>query len=347
LINQFYPRIIILLLSLAACQPTLVVEISPSPTAPPPLIEPARPTQTPRALPALPTDAPQTNAPVLPTYAPPLTDTPVLLPVGGGAQPDYPIALSPTLPPDAVATLPPVGDTFTIGQSAGGRDILAWRFGAGERVLILVGGIHAGYESNTVILLNQMIDHFRTTPGDVLPGMTLVLVPVANPDGLALGRQAAGRFNGNNVDLNRNWACDWSADAYWRDQKVNPGPAAFSEPESVALARLVRDLHPGAVVFYHSAANGVFAGECMGNHGSQALAAVLGTAAGYPFGQPFTAYTVTGTASSWVDGQGIPSVDLELTTTQDSEFVRNLRGVMAAQCWLIGPTSSANAPACR
>jgi protein MpaA len=329
------------------------VENTPSPTSPPPANEPARPTQTPRALPVLPTTAPQTSAPVLPTYAPPLTDTPFLL-VGGGAPPDDPVeagGAASTLPQavslDTVATLLPVGDTFIVGQSAGGRDILVWRFGAGEHTLLLIGGIHAGYESNTVVLVNQMIEHFRTTPGDILPGMTLVLVPAANPDGLALGRQAAGRFNGRNVDLNRNWACDWAADAYWREQKVNPGPAAFSEPESQALARLVRDLHPGAVVFYHSAANGVFAGECMGDHGSLALAAVLGTAAGYPYGQPFTAYTVTGTASSWVDGQGIPSVDLELTTTQDSEFVRNLRAVMAAQCWLIGPVNSASVPACR
>ena len=93
-------------------------------------------------------------------------------------------------------------------------------------------------------------------------------------------------------------------------------------------------------MFYHSAARGVFAGGCDGDHGSQALAAVLGEAANYPYGEEFTAYPVSGTEANWVDGQGIPSVDVELTTTQSSEFTRNLNGVMAVQCWLVGAAAT-------
>lgn len=201
---------------------------------------------------------------------------------------------------------------------------------------MLVGGIHGGYEGNTVTLVNELIEHFERTPDDVLPGISIILVPVANPDGLALGRQAEGRFNANRVDLNRNWGCEWSPDAVWRNQSVDPGPHAFSEPETQALAAFIREVQPAAAVFYHSAAEGVFAGECEGGHGSAILAAVIGEAAGYPYGEAFSAYLVTGTAASWVDGQGIPAVDLELSTTRSSEFQRNLLGVQAVQEWLLG-----------
>lgn len=201
---------------------------------------------------------------------------------------------------------------------------------------MLVGGIHTGFEANTVMLVNQMIDHFETHPQDVLPGVILVLIPTANPDGLARGRTVDGRFNAHGIDLNRNWGCDWSATAVWHDQTVNPGPLAFSEPESQALAALIHDLRPNVVLFYHAAARGVFAGDCHGSSVSMPMAEVLGKATGYPYGAPFTNYAVTGTASNWVDGLGIPSADVELATADDTELVRNLNGVMALQHWLTG-----------
>ncbi|MFN8449943.1 MAG: hypothetical protein U0521_15495 [Anaerolineae bacterium] len=46
----------------------------------------------------------------------------------------------------------------------GGRELTARRFGAGERVLLLVGGIHGGWETNTVTLMEQLIDHFTAAP---------------------------------------------------------------------------------------------------------------------------------------------------------------------------------------
>jgi hypothetical protein len=300
-----------------------------------------RPTRTPRPIQA----APTLTATFVPTHTPPHFSAPT--------QP--PVADLPTVPPTAVAgtpigtpvpTLPPAAETFVIGQSAQGRDILAWRIGTGSKVLLLVGGVHTGFESNTVLLLNEMIRYFESAPADVLPGLSLVLIPVLNPDGLMLGRVSAGRFNGNGVDLNRNWGCEWSENAYWRDQLVNPGSRPFSEPESRALAEWIRNTRPAAAIFYHSAAAGVFAGDCEGQGVSTVFAAVLGEATGYAYGQPFTAYPVTGTASSWIDELGIPSVDLELSGTRESEFARNRLGVIAAQCWLIDPVQTPSIPIC-
>lgn len=329
---------VLLLVMLAACQTTTV----PSPTVSPTVVVPLsastpRPTQTPRVIVVLPTETELPTQPLpTPTLFPTLPPhTPVTPSEREADVQDMP-EVSGTATATYVPTLAPQGDTFVVGTSAQGRTIYGWRFGAGAKTLLLVGGVHTGFEANTVVLMNEMIAHFQGTPADLLPGMTVVIIPVLNPDGLAEGRQAQGRFNGNTVDLNRNWGCDWSPEAYWRDRLVDPGARAFSEPETQALAQLIRTLQPSAAIFYHSAAAGVFAGHCEGGHGSDVLESTLGEATGYAYGSPFSAYQVSGTASDWVDGQGIPSVDLELSGTRSSEFDRNLRGVMAVQRWLTG-----------
>jgi hypothetical protein len=309
------------------CQQTLVaVEPTEVSTFVPPQAMTLRPTPTPQ----------QVNLPTA-------TVTPISLPI----SPTLLVPTQPLQPPpvdasaidltaiDTILVLPPPDESFVIGQSVEGRDILAYRFGTGERILLLVGGIHTGFETNTVMLVNELVTHFQSTPADILPGMSLVLIPVANPDGLVVGREAAGRFNANRVDLNRNWGCEWEETAYWRNQQVDPGAVAFSEPETRAIAEWIRNNRPGAVVFYHAAARGVFAGSCEGDHGSAAFAAVIGEASGYPYGVPWSAYPVSGTASTWVDGLGIPAVDLELSGTRETEFLPNLRGIIAAQCWLV------------
>jgi hypothetical protein len=334
--------ILIILIFSSACQQT-TVPYTPTtlPIQTPITLQDARPTLTPRAVEAIiptsiPTDLPtDLPSPVPATIAIEALSTLPPLPFSS------PAAAS-TLDPKATASGTPVltrlpaANTFTIGQSVEGRDILAWRFGSGSKTLLLIGGIHTGFESNTVMLINALVDHFEGTPVDVLPGMSIILIPVLNPDGLVRGRNADGRFNGNNVDLNRNWGCDWSAEAYWKQEKVNPGVQAFSEPETQALQAFIGTIHPTTALFYHSAANGIFEGTCNDVVDSAQLAAVLGDASGYPYGKPFTAYTVSGTESNWADGQGILSADVELAGTRDAEFERNLRGIMAVQCWITG-----------
>lgn len=223
-------------------------------------------------------------------------------------------------------------DTALVGRSVEGRAILARRLGRGSQTVLLVGGTHGGFEVNTVALMNEVIAHFAATPEDIAPGLALVVIPVLNPDGLLRGREPAGRFNARGVDLNRNWGCAWAAEAFWRDQTVDPGPEPFSEPEGAALADYILLTHPVAALFYHSAANGVFAGACGGDHGSQALGHVYGQAANYPSDAAFTHYEVTGDASSWVDGQGIPSITIELQSWLETEWERNYAGIMAVQC---------------
>lgn len=328
---------------LAACQPAPIEADAPTPP----------PSVTPRPLALRPTPTPQTIA----TAAPPtLRPSPtrwlfgVVLTPGDDPPPG---TLDPAFltqiarrseiePTPSGAFVTPdteyvnAGDALLVGMSVEGRRIVARQFGDGERAILLAGGMHGGWEANTVKLIDELITHFERNPDDVLPGVRLILIPVINPDGLARGRTPEGRFNSNGVDLNRNWGCDWSPEAVWRQMPVNPGGQAFSEPETRALADFVGAQRPVIALFYHSAAAGVYAGHCNGDHGSAAMAAVLGEATGYDHGEAFSAYPVNGTAASWADGLGIASADVELATWTNSEFERNLRGIMALQRWVTG-----------
>jgi LysM repeat protein len=230
-----------------------------------------------------------------------------------------------------------------IGFSAGGRAIEVFSFGEGPNHVVFVGGIHGGQEWNTVLLAHEIIDYFNAYRDDIPAGVTVDIIPVANPDGLFLVTGSAGRFdpqwvveptqrgrfNARGVDLNRNWDCDWSASARWGGRSVDPGSSPFSEPETRALRDYFLALSPRAVVFWHSMANLVAPGGCGGaDGGSGLLATTYGEAAGYPVG-PFTAYEVTGDASAWLAGQGIPAIIVELATKDRSESGSNLAGVFA------------------
>ena len=164
-----------------------------------------------------------------------------------------------------------------------------------------------------------------------------MVVPAANPDGLLRGQSPEGRFNSHGVDLNRNWGCGWQPAAVWRATPVSPGTGAFSEPETQALAAFITRLQPEAALFYHSKAGGVFAGDCADGPDavdSAQMSAVYGEASGYDYGQAFSAYPVTGTAASWADSQGIYSADVELETSNLTEFDANLRAVLALLAWM-------------
>jgi len=207
-----------------------------------------------------------------------------------------------------------------------------------------VGGIHGGYEWNTISLAYEAIDYFQSNLDQIPDSLTLHIIPSANPDGQFLvtgsdGRFAttdvisdtvAGRFNGNDVDLNRNWDCNWQANGLWRDQWVSGGERPFSEPENVALRDYLVALQPEAVIFWHSALNGVFAAGCPETYRpAYDLALVYGLAGGYPVYEAFTSYPVTGDASDWLVSQGITSMTVELVTHEAIDWEQNRRGMLA------------------
>lgn len=329
-------RILLLLLLgvMIACQ------AAPPPVLPPMVMAPVTAVTSPTVV----TSTTDTPAPTLepisaPTLARPPADTatPAIPAKPAAALPTYP---SPTLPP----TTTPDNLPQIIGASYEGRPIYSYRFGIGPTPIVFVGGIHGGYEWNTILLAYQAMDYFAAQPYRIPANVTLFIIPVANPDGLFAVTQKEGRFlvadlaedtfpgrfNGRNVDLNRNWDCQWSATGVWRDQPVSGGSQPFSESENRALRDFFLEKRPALVLFWHSAANGVFAAGCPETDGlSRQLAIIFGGASGYPMYERFAYYPVTGDAGDWLSTQGIPSISIELKTHEALDWEENLAGILA------------------
>lgn len=246
-----------------------------------------------------------------------------------------------------------------LGQSNNGYPLEAYRFGSGWRRVVFVGGIHGGYERNTVELAWQLIEYFRANPTLVPQAVTLEIIPVANPDGLArvmgavdrkvLTRPAivrdsyVGRFNANNVDLNRNWDCDWRATAQGPRGNVSGGSGPMSEVETQMLAAYLAALSVVGVVFWHSSANGVYAGGCEGDYpAAQRLAQRYAGASGYPLRAAFSAYPISGDATNWLTQQGIPAITIELRTQSSPEFEQNLGGVQSVLAYFSKDSTHCN-----
>lgn len=281
---------------------------------------------------------------ILPTAGLPATQTAVPPPFAAATDtPGSPI-IDFAATPGPTATFAAYGVAQTIGTSAGGRAIESYRFGFGSQTIILIGGIHGGYEWNTILLAYEMIDYFLANPDRVPANISLYIIPSANPDGQFAvtgvdGRFTPedvtsdiepGRFNANEVDLNRNFACDWQPEGLWGDTLVSGGTVPFSELETAALRTLFLRERPEVVVFWHSKADGIFVGSCEGIYQpSKDVAEIYGHASGYRVYEQFTAYPITGDASDWLATQNIPSFTVELETRSQTEYSENLAGVLA------------------
>ena len=249
-----------------------------------------------------------------------------------------------TSAPAPTATFAAYGVPQIIGGSAGGRSIESYRFGFGSQTIVLVGGMHGGYEWNTIVLAYEMIDYFLENPDQIPANISLYIIPSANPDGQFAvtgvdGRFTAenvtgdikrGRFNDNQVDLNRNWACDWQTEAIWGDTLVSGGTFPFSEPETAALRAFILRESPEVVLFWHSKADGIFVGRCGGElQPGKEIATQYSAASGYTVYEEFTAYPISGDASDWLATQNIPSFTVELKTRDLTDWSENIAGVLA------------------
>jgi len=300
--------------------------------SPQPTDVPITPTRTMAVIPtqptAIPSKTPTNTATITPTFEGTLTPTSFAVLIDSSTASPIP----------AVVTRTPLPSVFIFGQSSQGRNLQAYRYGTGEHWIMLIGGIHAGFEANTISLMERLQIEWQNNSREILPDVSFIVIPRLNPDGEARGRILEGRFNGNLVDLNRNWGCGWEETAEWRQGPVDPGFAPFDQPESGALAALIRDTQPDAVMFYHAALSAVFPGRCGDNPElSIPLAEVYSNVSGYPVaggGDGTGSYRVTGSAPAWVNSIGIPALDVELSSADGIDFDRNLRALQAVQRWI-------------
>jgi g-D-glutamyl-meso-diaminopimelate peptidase len=235
----------------------------------------------------------------------------------------------------------------TIGFSVEERRIEAYTYGQGKIHIVFIGGIHGGYEWNSVLLAYQFMDYLNMYTDAIPINLTVTIIPSANPDGLykVVGKEGRfnvsdirsdipnglGRFNARGVDLNRNFDCKWKPESTWKNNIVSAGFSPFSEPEARAIRDFVAEHKPAAVVFWHSKSNAVYASECEGGilPETRDIMREYSRASGYSAIDSFDAYEITGDAEGWLASIGIPAITVELQTHEAIEWERNLAGIKA------------------
>ncbi|MEZ5980147.1 MAG: M14 family zinc carboxypeptidase [Planctomycetota bacterium] len=133
----------------------------------------------------------------------------------------------------------PVVERGVAGTSVEGRPIEYLAVGPGPEVVLVVATIHGDEPAGTPLLARLETEY--TLDPDLLRGVRLVLVPLANPDGYAAGT----RTNVRGVDLNRNFPSKNFTGTASR------GTAPLSEPESLALFDLVERFEPDRIASFH------------------------------------------------------------------------------------------------
>jgi protein MpaA len=130
-----------------------------------------------------------------------------------------------------------------IGRSVQGRPIFVQIVGQGTETALIMGSIH-GDEPAAGALVSALADRLRADPR-LLEGRRVVLLPAANPDGLA----ARTRENAHGIDLNRNF------DTGNRVDNGTNGLRPLTEPESQALESAIKEYAPSRIVSVHQPLN--------------------------------------------------------------------------------------------
>jgi predicted deacylase len=233
-----------------------------------------------------------------------------------------------TLTPEPQLPLYLYQDYLVIGHSVEGRPLEVFRFGNGPRDLMIIAGIHGGYEWNTIALADELIEHLYFHPDQIHPLLSIHILRSLNPDGATLKSNPWGRGNANHVDLNRNWDSSWSPDIpkpnCWDLVPLSAGPYPGSEPETQALMQYILDAEIEAIISYHSAGLGIFAGGKPSTPASLSLAEAVAEVSDYPYPPIDIGCEYTGTMTDWAADHGIAAIDVELSTHWDTDFEQNL-----------------------
>ncbi len=224
-----------------------------------------------------------------------------------------------------------------IGYSVSSRPLEVYTFGQGEKQVMIVAGIHGGYEWNTIALADELIIYINKHPEIIPSDTTLFILRNMNPDGDARAHTIHGRVNDHGVDLNRNfpenWQAEWDRDGCWDYTPTTSGNGPGSEPETRAVMNFLSSHRVVALISYHSAALGIFPGGEPWEEGSIELAKALAKVTKYPFPPIETGCFYTGTLADYAVSLGADAVDMELRNHRDTDFNLNLKALKVLLNW--------------
>lgn len=130
-----------------------------------------------------------------------------------------------------------------VGKSVQQRPIMCLVLGDGQDVTLIMATIH-GNEAAGTPLVRSLSWYLRQHP-EMLAGRKVVLMAVANPDGMVHG----SRYNAKGIDLNRNF------EAKNRVNSKQTGLKALSEPEARAIRQVITQYRPDRIVTIHQPLN--------------------------------------------------------------------------------------------
>lgn len=131
------------------------------------------------------------------------------------------------------------GQYRIVGTSVRRLPILSFVLGQGADVTFILAAIH-GNEAAGVSLVRRLGKYLQQQ-SHLMEGRRVVLLAVANPDGMA----HRSRFNANGVDLNRNFP---SAN---RVNDRRSGATPLSEPEARVVKQLIDQYSPDRIISIH------------------------------------------------------------------------------------------------
>lgn len=163
------------------------------------------------------------------------------------------------------ADTPKHAEYLVYGQTGAGRDMIAYRFGSGENVMVVGFAIH-GYEDNfdrdgkclvyTAELLMNLLEENIDTVDNY--GWSIYVLPCMNPDGLLDGYTCNGPgrctttylsssgalISNKGVDLNRSFPTNWTR---YTDSRNFNGSAPLSSLEAKSLAQFIENVRGSGV----------------------------------------------------------------------------------------------------
>ncbi len=134
-----------------------------------------------------------------------------------------------------------------LGWSNGKKRIYYMEFGSGEKLTLIIGGIH-GDEPASVIAPVKLAQFLKKHPSSIKN--RVIIIPCLNPDGLVMVR----RTNGRGVDINRNFPSETWSPEYVKEYN-NPGRLPASEPETLLIANIIEEYRPQRIIQMHQPFN--------------------------------------------------------------------------------------------
>ncbi|MHC4187851.1 MAG: DUF2817 domain-containing protein [Planctomycetota bacterium] len=126
-----------------------------------------------------------------------------------------------------------------VGKSVEDRPIECIVLGNGEDTTFIIATIHGDEPAGTK-LVYKLSEHLQQNP-ELLEGRKVILLPIANPDGMV--HKTRGNFRG--IDLNRNFST-----ANRLNNEIH-GYSPLSEPETQIIEQIINEYKPERIVSIH------------------------------------------------------------------------------------------------